>query len=325
MLDRINSVNKFIAAHMFYITLTALVLGYLFPIHKSGAELKYFIIFLFATVTFFSAIAISINEFFQVLKQPKLPIWMLFIVHFCGPVLVYLLAISVYPDDTYNRVGMLIASILPMGVSTIIWVSILRGKIALSIAAVTLDTLVAPFIVAIFIKLFFQEHINIDYRIMLAEMLLMVSVPSILGMVAHNCLANKQTLFKQVTTIGALLSKLCLLVVVYICVATVVPDIVIDTRMLKLMLVLAIVVMISFTLGYLAGLPFKALGRDTLISVLYTIGIRNTNFGIIIAVGYFEPPVAVPVTLMILFQQPTAALITRIINRIMPEDTNLQK
>lgn len=320
MLDKINSTDKFLSAHMFYITLVSLILGYLFPIDKSGTTLKYFIIFLFATVTFFSAIAISINEFFEVLKQPKLPIWMLFVVHVCGPALVYLLAISVYPDDTYTRVGMLIASILPMGVSTIIWVNILGGKIALSIAAVTLDTLVAPFIMAIFIKLFFQEHINIDYRVMLAEMLLMVSIPSIFGMLAHNWLAKKQELYQQVTIVGALLSKFCLVGVVYICVATVVPNITIDASMLKLMLVLAIVVMISFSLGYLAGLPFKWLGRSTLISILYTIGIRNTNFGIIIAVGYFQPPVAIPVTLMILFQQPTAALVSRIINKLMPKE-----
>lgn len=316
MLDKISSINKFLSAHMFYITLMALILGYSFPIYKSGADLKYFLSTLFALVTFFSSIAISTDEFFQVLKQPKLPTWMLFVVHICTPIVFYFLAILLYPHDTYTRVGMMIASILPMGVSTIIWVSIMGGNIALSIAAVTLDTMVAPFMIAIFIKLFFQEHINIDYRVMLAEMLLMVSVPSILGMLAHNIVSKRQEFYHKLTTIGALFSKLCLLLIVYICVASIVPEIRLDASIVKLMLVVALMVLTSFVLGCLAGVPFKQLERASLISMVYTIGIRNVNFGIIIAVGYFHPAVAIPITLMTLFQQPTAALVSRLLDRI---------
>lgn len=325
MLEKISSTDKFLSAHMFYITLVALILGYIFPIDKSGADLKFFIIFLFAVVTFFSAIVISIGEFFEVFKQPKIPICMLIAVHICSPALVYLLAMFFYPDNTYTRVGMLIASILPMGVSTIIWISILGGNIAMSIAAVTIDTLVAPFVMAIFIKLFFQEHINIDYRVMLAEMLLMVSVPSILGMLAHTLIVKKSDLYKQVTIVGALFSKLCLLTVVYICVATVIPNIKLDASILKLMMVVALMVLTSFTLGYLTSIPFNNLERDKIISIIYSIGLRNTNFGIIIAVGYFHPPVAIPVTLLILFQQPTAALVSRCIDKLIKLREDIRK
>lgn len=317
MLERIRSINNFLSSHMFYITIFSLTLGYLLPLAGPSSTAKFVNIILFALVTFFASISLSIGDFLRILKNPRIPLWLLFVVHVCGPIVIYILSMLFYPNDAPTRMGMLIAAILPMGVSTIVWISIMGGNIGVSVVAITLDTLLAPFIVAFFIKVFFQQDIPIDYTTMLGEMMCMVTIPSILGMLAHTYLRRKPTLYTRISIIGALFSKLCMAAVIYISVAMVIPNIVFDKSMLRLILVIYLLVISSFVLGYLATLPIKNLDRALFISILYNVGMRNINFGIVLAVSYFPPAVAIPVTLMTLFQQPTAAIVCYAINKIL--------
>lgn len=316
MLERIRSINNFLSARMFYITIFALSLGYLLPFSSPNPYAKTVNITLFALVTFFASISLSLQDFLRILKNPRIPLWLLFVVHVCGPVVIYLLSMLFYPNDAQTRMGMLIAAILPMGVSTIVWISVMGGNIGVSVVAITLDTLLAPFIVAIFLKLFFQQNIDINYTAMLVEMMCMVTIPSVLGMIAHNYLAKNPSIYTKITVIGALFSKFCMAAVIYISVAMVFPNIVFDQSIVKLVLVIMVLVLSSFVLGYLASLPVKNLDRGLFISIIYNVGMRNINFGIVLAVGYFPPAVAIPVTLMTLFQQPTAALVCYCINKI---------
>lgn len=316
MLDKMRSINAFLSARMFYITIVSITLGYLFPFTNANPYAKTVNITLFATITFFASISLSLRDFWNVLKQPRIPIWLLFVIHVIGPCIVYLLAMLFYPDSPDTRMGMLIAATLPMGVSTIVWLTVLGGNIAVSLVTITLDTLLAPFIIAIFINLFFQQSIAINYPQMLGELLLMVSVPSLIGMSMHNTLFKKPKLYMSLSSVGALFSKFCMLVVIYISVATVVPSITFDQSIIKMVLVIYLLVLTSFALGYAASLPVKAVDRSLFLSIMYNVGMRNINFGIVLAVGYFPPSVAIPITLMMLFQQPTAALVAHFINKI---------
>ena len=316
MLEKVRSINNFLSSHMFYITIFAISLGYILPFTTPNPYAKTVNIMLFALVTFFASISLSIKDFLSILKNPRIPLWLLFVVHVCGPIVIYLLSLLFYPDDAQTRMGLLMAAILPMGVSTIVWISVMGGNIGVSVVAITLDTLLAPFIVAIFLKLFFQQSIEINYATMLLEMMCMVTIPSILGMVAHNYLSKTPSLYTKITVFGALFSKFCMAAVIYISVATVFPNIVFDHSIIKLVLVAMVLVLSAFVLGYVASLPVKNLDRGLFISIIYNVGMRNINFGIVLAVGYFPPAIAIPVTLMTLFQQPTAALVCYCINRI---------
>lgn len=316
MLNKMRSINAFLASHMFYIAITAIILGYFFPFNEPNPYAKVVNISLFAMITFFASISLSLSDFWQVLKQPRIPIWLLFTIHVVGPFIVYILASIFYPDSPDTRMGMLIASTLPMGVSTVVWLSVLGGNIAVSLVTITLDTLLAPFIIAIFLNLMFSTIVDINYTQMLVELLLMVSVPSLIGMSMHNILVKRPKLYTTLSISGALFSKFCMLAVIYISVATVVPSIEFNAGIIKMTLVIYLLVLTSFALGYLASLPVKNVDRSMFLSILYNVGMRNINFGVVLAVSYFPPSVAIPITLMMLFQQPTAAIVGHFVNKI---------
>lgn len=48
------------------------------------------------------------------------------------------------------RLGFLISASIPIGVTSIIWTSVVRGDVALALVVVTLDTLIVPFWIPVF-------------------------------------------------------------------------------------------------------------------------------------------------------------------------------
>ena len=315
MIELIAKANKFIAGHMFYVTIGALAAGFFFPLPNGIPYGKPITIILFAILTLFASVSLSIDDFFKVLKNPRIPLWLLFLVHIGTPVVAYIMGLICYPDDELMRLGLIIGSILPMGVTTIVWTNILGGNIAISVVAISLDTLLAPALTPIFMKFAAGQTVQINYLKMMFELALMVAVPSVLGMILNKKYAARPVLLGQIAAVGGFVSKFCMFTVIYLNAANVMPFINWSLDIVGLMLLMLLLVCSAFFLGYLGTLPFKNLDRGLFISIIYNVGMRNINFGMVLAIGYFPPAVAIPVTLMLIFQQPIAAILAYFIGR----------
>ena len=319
LLNFIIKLNKFIAERMFFVTLSALLLGFFFSIPDGVPHGKIVSIALFAILTFFATTSLNIEEFFLVLKNPVIPLWLLLLVHVGTPVIAYFLGNLFYADNNALRLGVLIGAILPMGVSTIVWTSLLGGDLAISIVAITLDTLVAPMLIPVFIALFFGKTVQLDYFSMVSELIIMVSIPGFLGMIVNKKLSTKPILLSRINVFGNLTAKICMFLVIYLNSAVVMPRIEWNIETMWLMLFMLLMVLSAFGLGYLGAIPIKNLSRPLFISIVYNVGMRNINFGMVLAIAYFPPEVAIPATLMIVFQQPVAAIVGYFINQYYPD------
>ena len=102
-----------------------------------------------------------------------------------------------------------------------IWTSMVKGNVPVSLVTVTLDTIIAPVLLPVFILLMAGVAISINYSKMVVDLLLMITAPSIIGMLLYDSTAGRTKVFAQGA--GGILSKLSFFVVIYISAAFVIP------------------------------------------------------------------------------------------------------
>ncbi|MEN6413041.1 MAG: bile acid:sodium symporter [Veillonellales bacterium] len=313
MIDFFTKWNARLGKNMFLIVLSALFLGFCYGIPDSHL-LRKIVIVLFAYMTFTTALGTSLKQFIQVLRHPWIPLWVLALVHIAAPFIAWIVGMIFYPDDPYIRLGYLIGASIPIGVTSIIWTSLLDGNMALSLVAVTLDTFLVPLVLPLFFHIVAGQNVAIDYLQMLKGLMLMVTIPSVIGMLLHDWTGGKVNAFAN--SIGGATSKLAMFLVIFINAAIVMPHIHWDLTIVKTILVTLLIVTTGFCVGYAGSFVLKKRPKDVVVAMIYNVGIRNNACGLVIALSYFPQKVAIPMTLSILFQQPLATIIFRIFKRV---------
>jgi len=157
------------------------------------------------------------------------------------------------------------------------------------------------------------QTIDINYGKMVIDLMLMVTVPSIIGMLLHDRTDGKVAVFAK--SLGGATSKLALFLVIMINSAVVMPQITWDLSILKTLFLTLFIVSAGFSVGYLGSFALKERTQGTILTMIYNVGIRNNACGLVIALTYFPPKVAIPITLSILYQQPLATVISHLYKR----------
>lgn len=308
--------NDWLSKNMFFLVLSALCLGFFVPIADSPL-LRKTVLALFAYMTFVTALNTSLKDFLKVLAQPWIPLWILLLVHFVTPLTAWAAGLIFYPGDSSIRLGYLIGACIPIGVTSIIWTSLVKGNLAASLVAVTLDTMIVPLVLPLFFHFIIGQTIHLDYLKMVEDLMLMVTIPSIAGMLLHDWSRGKITVFSK--NIGGTTSKLGLFLVILINSAVVMPQISWDVSIIKTVFVTLFIVSTGYFIGYIGSFALKNPSRSTVLTMIYNVGIRNNACGLVIALTYFPIRVAIPMTLSILFQQPLATLITHLYRKTQKE------
>lgn len=322
MVFKFESLNNFIKKRMFLLVTSGLILGIIFPLPRfSFLELG--AILLFAHMTFVVSMDSSLKKFWTSLVNVGLMFWILALLHIVMPFLAWILGLIFYPHDDLIRLGFLIGSFVPIGVTSILWTSVAGGNVAISLAGVTLDTLLCPIILPLFLFLVAGKNIELNYFSLFGELIFMVTIPSILGMILNDIKGAKLNSFSK--GIGGFSSKIALFLVVYINAGAIAPFLDLNQALVKLLLVILFLTILSYSLGYLGSLVLREHRKENILAMTYTVGMRNTCFGSVLAVTYFPILVAVPVTLMMLYQQPLAALVAYIFKNIKGENNNKER
>lgn len=296
---------------MFIIVGLALAAGIIFPIGES-INSGNIVIIVFAYMTLITALGTSLDEFARILVRPWIPVWILVLIHLVSPLLAWFTGLILFPNDSLLRIGLIIGASIPMAVTSIIWTGIAKGDAPLALVSVTLDTFIAPFWLPVFFKIVGGHTLSFDYRQMVIELFIMVTLPSLLGIVINELTSRRAERFAN--SIGGLSSKIALFIVVYINASIIYPDINWDKSIIKIFAAILILVIGGYLLGYLGAKPIKNKNREMVTAFMYSVGMRNISFGTVIALTYFPPVAAIPVTLMMLFQQPIAAIIANYLN-----------
>jgi predicted Na+-dependent transporter len=262
-------------------------------------------------MTFVSALKTTFKDFLGIMMKPRFPLWILLLIHGVAPFAAWSIGIWLYPDNFAMRVGLLIGSTIPIAVTSIIWTSIANGDIALALVTVTLDTLIIPFLIPNFFKLVLGTSIAVDYRDMVIRLLLMVTFPSILGMLVNELTKGK--LMNFANTVGGVTSKLSTFVVIIINSAVVLQKIQWDLSVAKMMVAVFLLVSLNYFIGFLGSFFLKDRRPEVVATMIFTVGMRNTSFGSVLALTYFPPAVAFPIILTLLYQHPIAALVSNLL------------
>jgi bile acid:Na+ symporter, BASS family len=305
--------NAWLGKKMFLIVLSGLLLGFSSPISDSPM-LRTLVVALFAYMTFITSLETSFSQFFKVLTKPLVPLWILLLIHVVTPLLAWLIGVVFYPHDSLTRLGYLISASIPIGVTSIIWTSLTQGDVAVSLVAVTLDTLIAPVLLPAFFKILVGHALKIDYLHMAIQLLWMITIPSLAGMAVHDL--SKGTIVSFSKSVGGFTSKIAFFFVIFMNAAVVGPLLHWDASIIKMLLLSLFMVVSGYFIGYLGSFALKDRSRGIVLAMIYNVGLRNISFGLVLALTFFPPTVAIPITLFMLYQQPIATLIPYIFRRV---------
>jgi predicted Na+-dependent transporter len=149
---------------------------------------------------------------------------------------------------------------------------------------------------------------------MMLQLLWMITIPSVAGMVIHDVTGGRSVAFAK--GFGGLTGKLAFFVMIFLNAAIVGPGITWSAAMLKMLVVTLFMVALGYCIGYWGSFLVKGRPADITVAMVYNVGLRNIAAGLLLALAYFPPQVAVPITLFILYQQPLASLVPLVLRRI---------
>lgn len=292
------------------LTPLSLVIGVL--LQDIGNQLLFLIPWIFAFMTFSSSLGMSAKDAKSFSTYPKTILFFIAFLHILMPLWAYFLASNIFNDHLLT-IGFIISVAIPTGITSVIWVSICRGNLPLCLSIVLIDTLIAPFILPVLLKVAAGTNIALDTTSLFLNLLWMIVLPSILGV-----LLNEYSKGKIQATLAPKLapfSKFGIFAVVMINSSAVAPYI--EKITWELVGVIALVLFISISGYFIALLLGHLLWRDPTIVITFVFvgGMRNIAVGVVIATSFFPPKVAMPVVFGMLFQQVLASILSRVVDK----------
>lgn len=303
--------NKRLEKLMPLITPVSVIIGVLFA--NFFIDFTHLIPWIFAFITFAGSLGSNFSSFTETFKHP-LPLFIIFIIlHVLMPVWAWSVGHLTFNGDVETITGLVLGMAIPTGISSMIWVTIYRGNIPLTLSIILLDTFLSPFIVPFTLSILVGGTVDMDVYSMMSGLFLMVVLPSILGMLVNQFTHGKAK--EKLSPKLAPFSKLGLGFVVMINGSAVAPYL--REFDIKLIMITVTVFFIAFT-GYLFSFVIGKLikgDRDTVVALTFTGGMRNISAGAVLAVSYFPAAVAVPVVIGMLFQQVLASIYGFLVDR----------
>ncbi|MGN7761394.1 bile acid:sodium symporter family protein [Paenibacillus sp. 22594] len=273
---------------------------------SSLSSYTYLAPWLFAFMTFAGSISLGFKDFVNVLKKP-LPLFAcLFILHIAMPLVAAGIGNVLYHTDEFTITGLVLAAVIPTGVSSFIWVSIYKGNTALTLSIILIDTMLSPFIVPGVLSLLIGTSVELDAGAMMSSLFWMIVVPSLAGMVLNQW--TKGTIAPVWSPRLNPISKLFMAMVIIINGSVISPYLAdINLHLVGLAFVIVLMASTGYMLCFLTARVLRWNEADE-VALIFNGGMRNISAGAVLAVSYFPAPVAVPVVLGMVFQQLLASL-----------------
>lgn len=306
-----QKINVFLNRIIPVITPTSVIFGIIFADYLH--PYTYLVPWIFAFMTFSGSLRSDFKSFGRALAHPMPMIVALLVLHVIMPLWALSYGHLVFRGDVYTITGLVLATVIPTGITSFVWVTIYKGNIPVALSVILIDTLLSPFIVPYSLALFVGQQIEMDVAAMMGGLFGMVVLPSILGMLFHQ-FTSEQTAEKLSSRLGPF-TKVGLALVVMINSSNIAPFI--KDLNFKLLFILFSVLLIALSGYFISWMIGKYLKwqKEEIISLTFTGGMRNISAGAVIAVTYFPPAVALPVILGMLFQQVLASLYGHLLQR----------
>lgn len=299
----LQKLNKRLGKMMPLMTPTSVVIGVLFSAYLK--EYAYLIPWIFAFMTFAGSLDNNFKTFKEAVSHPFPIMVALAILHIVMPLWALAVGQLTFHGDHYTITGMVLAMVIPTGVTSFIWASIYKGNTVLTLSIILIDTLLSPFIVPLSLSMLLGQTIHMDVWGVMKGLLGMIVVPSLLGMIL-----NQVTKGKVKDVLGTPLapfSKMAVGITVMLNGAVVAPQLTpVSLKLISIVAAVFFLAVSGYWISFLLGRLMKK-DQSTVVALVFTGGMRNISSGAVIAVTFFPAAVAVPVVVGMLFQQVLAS------------------
>lgn len=269
--------------------------------------------YLFMFLTFVSSMNVTRTQFLEVWKRPIPMLVLLLVFHVLLPVLSYKILTLFYDGSGDFQLGILLAMIMPIGVTSIVWVSLSRGNVGIAISMVTVDALLSPLLIPLTLVSLLGESVRMDTIPLVWGVVRLVVIPCLIG-IAVGVLIRKQK-GRHLRLSMALTSKLTLYVIVMLNAAAMSSSMGFFTsEVINLIIAVTVLIVLGYAVCWVTMAWLRLLPSSE-IAYTFSGGIRNYTAGMVIAQLYFSPRVAIPIMIAILIQHPLALLIHTIMKK----------
>lgn len=309
-----QKLDAFLGEHMALLILICVAFGVALPgvfSHLNGVTVA-----LFAFMTFANSLGGGFGEMRNVILRP-LPVLAVFLIlHVVMPVLTLGVGNLLFPDAPLFTTGLVLEYAVPTGVASLMWVSMGRGNTTLCLSVVLLDTLCAPVVIPLTLRLLVGSVVEINTWGMMRDLLVMVAIPAVLAMVSYQATGGRVA-----TTLKPRLApyaKVAMLLIVLSNATGCAPFLRKITPVLVLLMVAVFLLcLLGFFLGYWAARAMKV-DFPTLLTVSLNSGMRNIAAGAVLASQYFPGDVMFPVAFSPLFLQAVTSLVLKVLRATKP-------
>ncbi|GAB6258560.1 bile acid:sodium symporter family protein [Peribacillus sp. NPDC101481] len=314
----LKTINEQMDKIMPLITPISVVIGVLLAEHLM--DYTFLVPWIFAFITFSGSLGSNFESLKQAVTHP-LPVFIvLIILHMLMPVWAFGLGHLVFHGDAFTITGLVLAVVIPTGVTSMIWVSIYNGNAVLALTIILIDTLLSPFIVPYSVSLFGGGSIEMDLGSMVKGLIGMVVLPSMLAMFLNQ--ATKGKIQYTLSPRLAPFSKISVGIVVILNSSKIAPYLTHFDKKLMIMAFLVLFIAASgYAISWMVG-AYLRWDKADIITLTFTGGMRNISAGAVLATAYFPAAVAVPVVLGMLFQQMLASFFGYVMERHFHRDVN---
>ena len=306
----LEKLDAFLGKHMAVLIVAFVLVGITFPDVFSPINDR--TVALFAFMTFANSLGGGFREMAAVARRP-LPVVVIFaILHAAMPLLALALGSVLFPEAPLFTTGLVLEYAIPTGVASLLWVSIGRGNTSMCLSVVLLDTLLAPFVIPLTLRVLLGSVVEMDTASMVGNLMIMVAIPALLAMTLFQMTRGRVA--ATVKPRLAPFAKLTMLVLVLANATGCAPFLRdITPTLVKLICAVFALCLLGFFLGYQAARLLKA-DFPTAVTMSLNSGIRNIAAGSVLAIAYFPGDVLFPVAFSPLFLQATTAVIVKILH-----------
>ena len=302
--------NIFFGSNMIYFMMASMLIGWFF--NENFTHYRDAVPLMFGFMTFMTAIKTSWKDLKSIFKSPLPLLSIILFQHLLMPFFASLLGKLGFSDKPALITGFILASALPVGITAVIWSGMANGDVALSLTSATIDTLLSPLTVSLVLFAFVGQNIEVNYSAIMGGLLKMIVIPSVLGLTIHDLTRGKfhQTFSPYLGPISSIC--LCGVIVVNVATAKATASGMVSAAPMLLATVFVLVGS-GFALGWAIAKILK-FSDEIRVTCIFSIGIRNTSCGLVIALGHLPIESTIPLLIAMFFQQPVAALSQKILN-----------
>ena len=306
----LEKLDAFLGKHMAVLIVAFVLVGITFP--DIFSPINDYTMALFAFMTFANSLGGGFLEMADVARRP-LPVVVIFaILHVVMPLLALAAGKLLFPEAPLFTTGLVLEYAIPTGVASLLWVSIGRGNTSMCLSVVLLDTLLAPFVIPLTLRVLLGSVVEMDTASMVGNLMIMVAIPALLAMTLFQMTRGRVA--ATVKPRLAPFAKLTMLVLVLANATGCAPFLRdITPTLVKLICAVFALCLLGFFLGYQAARLLKA-DFPTAVTMSLNSGIRNIAAGSVLAIAYFPGDVLFPVAFSPLFLQATTAVIVKILH-----------